>query len=281
MKRTFYAVLLAVVSALFATTGCSDRKSEPLSDTIADSTIVDTLESDTLETLIEETPMPKAADELFDDFIFNFAANRKLQFERIDFPLSVNDNGTTSTLARNRWQMERFFMRQGYNTLVGSSLKDIDRSKDTNVSHVIIEKIELDRESVHQYIFNRTDGLWKLQQLVTTPLSQNQNGDFYAFYHKFATDSTFRQQSMAEEVEYSGPDPDDDFARMEGSIMPEQWEMFAPELPDRLQYNIIYGDTKGRSESRVLVIRGIANGFEVQLTFQKTGSGYTLVRLST
>lgn len=44
--------------------------------------IVDTASVDTMEQLISDTPMPKAADELFDDFFFNYAANRKLQLER-------------------------------------------------------------------------------------------------------------------------------------------------------------------------------------------------------
>ena len=172
-------------------------------------------------------------------------------------------------------------MRQGYNTLVGCSMHDIDRSKDTSVSHVTIEKVMVETERVRQYIFNRVQGLWKLQELRTVPMSENAFGDFYSFYHKFATDSTFRQHSLAETVEFSGPDPDDDFSRMEGSIMPEQWEMFAPELPETIHYNIIYGTNRTEGNRRVLVIRGIANGFEVQLTFHKSGNTYTLVKLNT
>lgn len=280
MKRTFYVVVVAVISMLLSTTGCTEHKAEP-ADTIVDSTATDSIEADTLETLLEETPMPKAADELFDDFIFNFAANRKLQMSRIDFPVAAYEMGTKTAIPRDKWHMERFFMRQGYNTLVGCSMHDIDRSKDTSVSHVTIEKVMVETERVRQYIFNRVQGLWKLQELRTVPMSENAFGDFYSFYHKFATDSTFRQHSLAETVEFSGPDPDDDFSRMEGSIMPEQWEMFAPELPETIHYNIIYGTTRTEGNRRVLVIRGIANGFEVQLTFHKSGNTYTLVKLNT
>ncbi len=280
MKRTFYVVVVAVISMLLSTTGCTERKAEP-ADTIVDSTATDSIEADTLETLLEETPMPKAADELFDDFIFNFAANRKLQMSRIDFPVAAYEMGTKTAIPRDKWHMERFFMRQGYNTLVGCSMHDIDRSKDTSVSHVTIEKVMVETERVRQYIFNRVQGLWKLQELRTVPMSENSFGDFYSFYHKFATDSTFRQHSLAETVEFSGPDPDDDFSRMEGSIMPEQWEMFAPELPETIHYNIIYGTNRTEGNRRVLVIRGIANGFEVQLTFHKSGNTYTLVKLNT
>ena len=278
MKRTFYVVVVAVISMLLSTTGCTERKAEP-ADTIVDSTATDSIEADTLETLLEETPMPKAADELFDDFIFNFAANRKLQMSRIDFPVAAYEMGTKTAIPRDKWHMERFFMRQGYNTLVGCSMHDIDRSKDTSVSHVTIEKVMVETERVRQYIFNRVQGLWKLQELRTVPMSENAFGDFYSFYHKFATDSTFRQHSLAETVEFSGPDPDDDFSRMEGSIMPEQWDMFAPELPETTHYNIIYGTNRTEGNRRVLVISGIEHSFEVQLTFPNSGQTYTLLKL--
>ena len=45
---------------------------------------------DSTEQLIEETPMPKAADELFDDFVFNFAANRKLQKSRFIYLAQIS-----------------------------------------------------------------------------------------------------------------------------------------------------------------------------------------------
>ena len=37
--------------------------------------------------LFEDTPLPKAADELFDDFFFNFVSNPKFQTSRVVFPL--------------------------------------------------------------------------------------------------------------------------------------------------------------------------------------------------
>ena len=52
--------------------GCSDKKNSMTdSMSIGDSLTADTAATDTMETIIAETPMPKAADELFDDFFFN------------------------------------------------------------------------------------------------------------------------------------------------------------------------------------------------------------------
>lgn len=268
-----------ILAAMICTTGCTERKTDS-NDSIIDSIAPDTLGTDTLQALIEETPMPKAADELFDDFFFNFAANRKLQLERTDFPLLTDDHGVTSTIEKSHWRMEHFFMRQGFYTLVVANIKDMQRSKDTRVSHVVVEKVMLEKNSVRQFVFNRIEGLWKLQELKTVSLANNENGRFYTFYHKFVTDSLFRQNSLAETVEYSGPDPDDDFSRIDGSIMPEQWSMFAPQIPDGTIYNIIYGDQKMNGSQRVLVLRGIANGFEIEMSFQKTPQGYILTKLN-
>lgn len=52
--------------------------------------------------------MPKAADELFDDFLFNFAASRKLQRQRVHFPLPVYRNGKVIKQIENaggRWNI--------------------------------------------------------------------------------------------------------------------------------------------------------------------------------
>lgn len=280
VRSSVLIIISLMAMMMFWTTRCT-QKSETSADSLVDSMEVDTMPKDTLEALIEETPMPKAADELFDDFLFNFAANKKLQFERVDFPLQVERYGKQSTIEKQAWRMEHFFMRQGFFTLVVNNMKDAEESKDNTVDHVVIEKIFLTKNHVQQYVFNRVDGLWMLQQMRSEAMTSNKNGDFYSFYGKFVSDSTFCQNSLAEEVDFYGPDPDDDFSHIEGSIMPEQWSMFAPELPKDIIYNIIYGEPKTNASQRILIIRGISNGFETILTFKKTPHGYQLVKLST
>lgn len=280
MKTSVYVIVFLMTLTMIWTTGCT-KKSEVPADSISDSLAIDTMPSDTLESLIEDTPMPKAADELFDDFLFNFAANKKLQLERVDFPLKVERFGKLSSMEKRMWTMERFFMRQGFFTLVVSNMKDTEGSKDTKTDHVVIEKIFLNKNYVQRYLFNRVDGLWKLQELRSESMKSNRNGDFYDFYNKFVNDSVFRESSMAESVDFYGPDPDDDFSHIEGSIMPEQWSMFAPELPKDMIYNIVYGDRATKGSQRILIVRGIANGLETILTFKKTANGYQLVKLTT
>ena len=77
-------VVLFCATMLGLNIGCSNKKVEPADSTNVDTTSVDTVQKvDTVAQIIEETPMPKAADLLFEDFFFNFIANRYLQRKRI------------------------------------------------------------------------------------------------------------------------------------------------------------------------------------------------------
>lgn len=281
MKHSLYVFIsLLLLTMLTWSTGCTTKNKQG-EDSVTDSIIEDTVETDSLESLIEEAPMPKAADELFDDFVFNFAAKKKLQRERIEFPLQVDNFGTKSTIAMGNWKMEHFFMRQGFYALVVDNPKTVALAKDTAISHVIIEKVLFDENAVQQYVFNRVNGLWKMQQIRKEKMEQNVNGAFYSFYNKFANDSTFQANSLAESVQFSGPDPEDDFSRIDGSIMPEQWYMFAPRMPQGTLFNIIYGNGKISGSKRTIIFRGIANGMEMEMTFKKTANGYELIKLTT
>lgn len=279
MKKSLFPFLGLMVMALFFSTGCTEKKPESADTLQSDTMFSDTLGADTLDNIIAEQPMPKAADELFDDFVFNFAANRKVQKERTDFPLTHVTYGKETAVAMRQWSMEHFFMRQGYYTLIFNSEKQKKLVKDTNVGNVYVEKISQENNSVKRWQFNRVDGLWRLQKVSVLSLSQHEDADFVTFYNSFASDSVFQMQSIASQVKFSGPDPDDDFSRMEGELMPEQWPMFAPWLPTGDMYNIHYGEQPyKKSDTRMFIIRGVASGLETELTFEKQNGKWMLVK---
>ena len=120
-----------------------------------------------------------------------------------------------------------------------------------------------------------------LCEVDTDPLAQNRNASFLEFYHQFVTDSIFQAESLHDPVMFSGPDPDDDFARMEGMITADTWPAFAPELPDRMLYNIVYGKPKTPTDTRVFLMRGIANGLEIEMTFRHVAGRWLLTKLTT
>ena len=124
MKKSLFFIMAFIFACSLCVTNssCNDKKMDGADSLASDSTLVDTTAADSTDEIIAETPMPKAADELFDDFIFNFAANKKLQMKRICFPLPVYKNGKlTKEIEKGKWKMEHFFMRQGYYTLIFST----------------------------------------------------------------------------------------------------------------------------------------------------------------
>lgn len=282
-KLSFLSVLLAVLTVVcFTSVGCSDKKPAQVHDsTSVDSVIADTQVVDSTEKLIEETPMPKAADELFDDFVFNFAANRKLQMKRVHFPLPVYHNDKlVKTIEKRAWKMEHFFMHQDYYTLILDNQKQMNLVKDTAIDHVVIEKVFYAKKTVQQFLFNRINGEWMMTSINYKPMYTNMNASFLKFYGKFATDSAFQAEHLHNPVKFVGPDPDDDFSTMSGDIEPETWPAFAPQLPHGMIYNIIYGQKYAESNQKIFVIRGIANGMETILTFKRVHGKWMLTKLN-
>ena len=282
MKRFLVALLclpLMIACGGNKTAGSDETAPADSTDSIAaDSADKAVSEEDSL---LANLPMPKAADELFDDFIFNFAANKKLQLERILFPLKKVNGDKVETIERSQWRMERYFMRQQYYTLLFDSERQMEVVKDTSLNHAVVEMIYFNTGAVVQHIFDRMRGAWMLTSINTIPISKSSNATFLEFYHHFSADPEFQMQSLNETISFEGPDPDDDFARMEGVISPDTWEAFAPELPTKMIFNIIYGTPHKEGNRKLFLLRGIANGQELEMTFQRKEGKWKLTKLTT
>lgn len=232
-----------------------------------DSDSVASAKMDSLEALLDST-MPRGADELFNDFFFNFAGNKRLQRQRM-------------TIDNSNWSYNPFFMEQGYYTPIFDNADQIYLQNDTNVTKAIVEKIYLELNSIKQYTFHKLKGYWMLTDIDTMKIDGSGNGSFLKFYYKFANDEKFQAKSLADPIKFVGPDPDNDFDTLEGEIMPETWRAFCPELPKDVIYNIIYDDANcSPTSSKIFIINGIANGLEIRLYFEKDKKkGWKLVKL--
>ncbi len=274
----FFITLLTVV--LFSSCGGSQGSKES-AEALADSLSADSLAADSLEEDFSQVVVPKAADELFDDFVFNFAVNNKMQKERIVFPLKVVDEGKTTYIQRKDWKMDHFFMRQGFYVLLFDSEAHMEIVKDTSVTHAVVERISYTKENIRQYVFNRIRGTWMMTSINEIALKESRKASFLAFYYQFASDPKFQATHLENTVAFIGPDPDDDFSQMEGIITPDTWEAFAPLLPKKKIYNIIYGHPTKEGNQKVYVLRGIANGLEMQMNFRRRNDTWRLYKLST
>ena len=279
MKRFFIAIAASVLLMFSCTGNRTGQGGEMPEDSVADST--DTVEIDTMELLITQTPMPRAADAMFDDFLFNFLANKRLQKERIVFPLRIFEGNKVEQMEERQWQMEHLFMRQGYYTLLFNDEQQMALMKDTAVSEAIVEKILLAKNQVKDYMFRRIRGAWMLCEVRVNEVDQNVNASFLKFYQKFASDSAFQVKSLNETVQFVGPDPDDDFNMMEGVITADTWEAFAPTLPAKSIYNVIYGKPQEEGNNKIFLLRGVANGLELELRFKRAGDKWLLMKMMT
>lgn len=272
--------MIASVLLMFSCTGNKTQRAvEPTTDSVADS--VDSIPMDSLERLIVDAPTPKAMDELFDDFVFNFAANKKLQLTRVIFPLSVVKPGKSEKIEKKHWDMERFFMRQGYYTLFFNNDDQMALMKDTSITQAIVEKILLKKDVVKDYIFNRIRGAWMLREIREMPIAENADSSFISFYKHFVSDKAFQVRSLNKTVTFVGPDPDDDFSTMEGLVTADTWEAFAPQLPEKTIYNIIYGKPQQAGHEKIFILRGIANGLEMELRFKRVNNRWLLMKMTT
>jgi Tfp pilus assembly protein PilP len=274
--------LIALLSALVLLSACSNNKrTEPYQPSMAQAEKAAEAAADSLNATTDEEEMPTAADELFDDFFFNYASNLTQQRERTVFPLPVSDGGNTRTIQQKQWKLEPFFMKQDYYTLIFDSERQMELVRDTAVSTVTVERIYLDKGRVEQFMFSRSSGRWMLHEVKWVPLPQNANAQFLSFYQQFATDSLFQRKSLAQQIQFSGPDPDDDFSTIDGVITPDFWDAFRPELPHDMIYNIVYEQQNPAAKEKLFLLRGIANGLEVEITFHQQKGQWKLTKLST
>lgn len=280
MKRLWIAVLCAMLLA-----ACGGNKTSQNEENVPADSVLTATDSATVAEAAEDPyaniPMPKAVDELFDDFLYTFANSRKLQLERVMFPLKKVNGDKVETIEKNQWKMERYFMRQQYYTLLFDNEKHMEVVKDTSINHAIVEMIYFNTGAIIRHTFDRLRGTWMLTGIETIPISSSDNASFLEFYHHFATDPEFQEQSLSESIRFEGPDPDDDFSRMEGEISPDTWEAFAPDLPTRMLYNIVYGPSRKEGSRKLFVLRGIANGMELEMTFQRKNGAWKLTKLTT
>lgn len=156
MRKTVYIVFMMSVW-MMTFTGCKNEKPAVNADsTVLDTEVTDTTDSDTMAEIIAETPMPKAADQLFDDFFFNFIASPKVQKARIKWPLPIvtytDKQEHTVLMKKNQWKMDKFFRKQGYYTLIFDNEKQMSAAKSTKLDTVVVEKIKLREAQRHSIL---------------------------------------------------------------------------------------------------------------------------------
>lgn len=228
----------------------------------------------------EKAEVSTRADELFDDFIWNFASNERLQRRRVRFPLPVITQEGTNLVERNDWQHDHLFSEQSTYTLMFDKESDFDFEGDTSLDSAEVEWIYLDSRMRQRYYFERDKGVWMLDSISLMPLSSIDDASgFLSFYSRFANDSIYQLDHLSNPIEFVTLDPDDEFSILETTLGITQWFAFKPELPvDRLT-NINYGQANdGRSRRKILKVNGFQDGTSIILYFRKRGGEWEMYK---
>ena len=240
---------------------------------VADSLLVEEVE--------EEPAVPASADESFADFLYNFALDEKLQLRRILFPLPYYMDNKKDSIEKEEWVHDPLFSQQEFYTMLYDNLDDSELEKDTASTSVRIEWIDLKANKMKRYYFERLYGWWKLEAIDDATMTKEDNGqeDFYEFYERFANDSLFQAERVADPLPFVAPDPDDEFEILETTIQKAQWFTFQPQLPTEFLTNVNYGQRLDRnSRTRVIELRGFGNGFNNTLYFRCRNGEWKLTK---
>ena len=236
--------------------------------------------ADTLrEAGVKEEPEPIEADELFDDFIFNYASDDALQRQRTVFPLPYYNGDTPSKIEEKFWKHDYLFTKQSYYTMLFDKEGDMDMVGDTALSAVQVEWIFLKTRMVKKYYFQRVKGMWMLEAINLRHIEEGENEDFVSFYTRFVTDSLYQSRHIRNPLQYITIDPDDEFSILETTLDVNQWYAFRPVMPVDKLSNINYGQkNEDLSNTKILKVNGIGNGYSVIFYFRKRGGEWELYK---
>lgn len=238
----------------------------------------DTFATDTFA--LEPEPVPAAVDELFDDFIFTFDQNKRLQRERVRFPFVIDEEGVTDSIVeRSQWQHHHVFMLQDFCTVLWTSARQMLLSQDIDVSRADVEQIYLHSRNVTSFDFERdtVNGHWMLMRERRYNFDQTPLAHFLDFYARFATDSTYQRSHVSNQLRFVSTDEEGIEEPVVGFIDVDQWFEFAPELPRDVLTNIRYGQEYADLRRVIMQMRGISNGLQIELSFVREGDSWRLV----
>lgn len=222
---------------------------------------------------------PLEADELFDDFIFNYASDENLQKQRTTFPLPYNQDGHLKLIEKDAWKHDRLFTEQNVYTLLFDREQDMDIVGDTSLTSVQVEWLFLKRQDVKKYYFERNRSMWMLDSITQHPIKTMNGNDFLSFYTRFVTDSLYQRRHIHTPLRFVTIDPDDEFSILETTLDLEQWYAFRPAMPADWLSNICYGQqNESQSPTKILKVNGIGNGYSNVFYFRKRKGSWELYK---
>lgn len=248
--------------------GCKGSVNNDASDTDSVQNEPDSIEEESIDTLIllPQQPVSKLADELFDDFFYNFISDVRFQHQRLG-----------RTLSKNKGSIFERFSTQDFFTVMYDDKSDLSLLKDTTLTCVGVEWIQLDSMLIDRYNFRKLDGKWILTDKKIYSASESPCSDFLEFYYAFASDKNVQLESLANPVSYYVASYEDVEAE-EGYISVDEWAEFSTEMPafKTTLVSMDYGQRMSDPTSKRLLFQGFSNGVFVDYHFMHIDGHWVL-----
>jgi hypothetical protein len=230
-------------------------------DVAADSTAVDSLGLEELD-LFEEVVIPKAADEVFDDFLFTYVSNASFRQQRTKGTESLDMNDDDAAV------------------MIYERDDDLALQKDTTLQQVVLEKIDWDENTIRHFHFNKNQGQWFLSAEEDVDISDVPNASFLVFLKDFLTDSLYRHESIDLPLLMKYYSEEDD-GMVEAELSFEEWDEIYRDLPrlDDYMYNVDYGQSLISSNRKSLLLKGMSNGLFMKFHFGFSDGRWMLIEL--
>ncbi len=230
------------------------------------------------EFLIGDT-LPAKTDGTFDDFIYAFASNSELQLKRTIFPLPYYDGEGVLRIKEEDWVHDSLFVNNSFYTLLFDTEEAMDSLDSLSSKSVQVELYLLDEHKVKTYYFVRINDVWFMEAINLKDIEKDDKEEFFDFFARFSNDSSFQAQRIVQPLQFVTIDPDDEFSILETELESGQWFAFKPPIPKDFLFNINYGqEGKDLSNDKIVVLRGIGNGFFNALYFTRVDGAWQLFK---
>lgn len=251
----------------------------------------DSVLQDSLVYDVVDVPLSDAVDENFNDFLYAFLYNTNFQSARISLPVSVSSCDGKGDMVLKRFSDFHDLLSsvdQSYYVLILNNLDELESDPSSFATHSAVNLVNLQEGSVNRLVCSREKGEWNVSSIRSFSFDSAESCDFLHFYQQFALDSLYRQSHLSQPIGISMVD--DDGEVIEGTIDPDQFSVFSPELPFGNFILLEYGDAGMASGSMVpmlpnivgkcvMVKCGMASSMMDVLCFERDGSEWVLTRL--
>ena len=181
---------------------------------------------------------------------------------------------------REDWEYDPLFSRDPVYTVLFDREEEMELEKDTAVRSVQVDWIYLKDRKVKRYYFQRIKESWFLEAINKEKLAHAESGkeDFFDFYFRFANDSVFQGERLADPLSFVTVDPEDEFQILETTLDEGQWFSFRPPLMKERLTNVHYGqEAVPDTDTKIVEFKGFGNGFSNTLYFECRGGEWKLV----